>query len=393
MTLFVPNPDIVYVDQIEDLPLSDFGALPDHPAQRQTALHAVHLIAAGVLNEPLDQHREVAITMIGDPDHGDTIEKMIDLYRTDRAAALARYAHKQDGHTRFYSWSTIDDLPVPETLRATVYAVSDVAAATKSYNAMDSILAAKGAKDMAQTTVRIAQISPRSDWLKQASGLSTALNMTLNVVCGGGNFVPTDIRSVLLADLQLNPLEVELHRALPHLAAVNYFKSALQLLDSLEPSAPLMPMAAPYVAGYLSILQRDPERGKVFLETLQGESGRYSGGLMDAFFSIKMVGRRIFNPKEKLKTTPKQRNTMALSCVLNAYNGWAEGTNFTADKFPTESRVITSFNPVLRNAANDVRKAHERAKIKARQRQTTVQTVMRQPRSSDRGAEYDQPSA
>lgn len=366
---FAPNPHIVFVDHLEELPLADFVALPDHPAQRQTAIHAVSLIAAGVLNEALDQHREVEIILIGDPEGGDTIEKMLELYRRDPAAAFQRYGHKQNGHTRVYCWTTIEGLPVPETVRATVYAARDVAAATKSYNAVDSGSSVKGLKDMTQTTVHIAQLTPVSEWLKRASGLTNVLSMAQHVVCGG-SFVPGDLRKVLLDQLQPTALEKSLHEALPHLAAVQYFKPALELLDSLEPSSAMMPVSAPYMAGYLSLLHRDPQRGKAFLEALQSEHGEYTGGLMDAFYCIKKVGDRVFDEREKMKTTPGQRNRMVLSCVLNAYEGWnGDSDNFKADKYPTETRVLASFNPDLHGAVTSVMKARQRAEMKAKQRQ------------------------
>jgi hypothetical protein len=44
------------------------------------------------------------------------------------------------------------------------------------------------------------------NWLKRASGLSSVLNMALDVVTGGG-LVHADIRRVLLDLLQPNPLE------------------------------------------------------------------------------------------------------------------------------------------------------------------------------------------
>jgi hypothetical protein len=69
-----------------------------------------------------------------------------------------------------------------------------------------------------------------------------------------------------------------MHELLPHLAQVQYFRSALRAFDELAPSPRLMPMKAPFVAAYLSILQRDPEDGRQFLEKLQGESGEYAGG-------------------------------------------------------------------------------------------------------------------
>jgi hypothetical protein len=367
MSLFEPNRDIIYLDTVDDLPLARFMALPDHPAQRQTELHAATLVSSSVLDEPLDQHREVAVILIGRPDEGDTIDKLIGMYRADQEDAFTRRGHKQNGHTRAYCWGLGDGIPAPESVRATVYAALDIAAATKSYNAVDSGTAVKGKKDMSQTTVRMARITPNSDWLRKAAGLTKVLHLAAGVVCGSRDFVPRELRSVLLDQLAPTPLYQHMHRELPHLARTMYFKPALEALDALSPTEALMPMRDCFAAGYLSILHRDPERGKEFLEVLQVESGSYLDHLMDAFYAIKKVGDKIFDKREMQKTTPAQRDMMILATVLNAYEGWAAARDFKADKFPVDLRVIASFNPVLRDAVAAVHKTAVRSKAREKQ--------------------------
>src|SRR5262249_48390606 len=160
---------------------------------------------------PLDQHREVAVILIGQPDEGDTIDNLIAMYRADQEDAFARRGHKLNGHTRAYCWGLGDGIPAPESVRATIYAARDSAAATKSYNAVDSGTAVKGKKDMSQTTVRMARIAANSDWLRKASGLTKVLHLAAGVVCGSRDFVPAELRSVLLDKLAPTPLYQHMH--------------------------------------------------------------------------------------------------------------------------------------------------------------------------------------
>jgi hypothetical protein len=91
MMPFNPDPNIRYLDTIDELPVDRFMALRDHPAQRQTTLHAATLMTSGVLGQALDQHREVDVILIGQPDKNDTIESLIGIYEADREDAFARH--------------------------------------------------------------------------------------------------------------------------------------------------------------------------------------------------------------------------------------------------------------------------------------------------------------
>ena len=57
-TPFIGDPAIRYLGTVI-IPRVLFHDLPAHPNQRQTALHAVSLLKSGVLNYPLDIHRNV----------------------------------------------------------------------------------------------------------------------------------------------------------------------------------------------------------------------------------------------------------------------------------------------------------------------------------------------
>lgn len=65
---FTPDPRSCVVAHLDDVPYEWFGELPDHPAQRQTPLHAANLLASGVLTPALDQHCLVDAVLVGDPD-------------------------------------------------------------------------------------------------------------------------------------------------------------------------------------------------------------------------------------------------------------------------------------------------------------------------------------
>jgi len=372
MAEFSPNPNIRYVAHLEDFPRQQFSALPPHPAQRQTELHAVNLAASGVLDTHLDQHCEVAVVLIGDPAGGIGIEQMIAEFGADPFLALAQYAVKLNGHTRDYLWNLGNGLAAPDSLRLTVYAAADKEAAAAAYRAVDSLTAVKGRKDTMQSTLRVAGIVPRSPWLLSAGQLAPALDLALAVVCGSQDYRPADIREVLRREL--NPTEAELRMLalLPHLSAVLYFKDTLALFDALEPSARLMPMLAPFVAGYLSILHRDPAEGRKFLEALQTQNGYYAAGLMDSFYAVKKVADEVLDAKAMLKTAAAERTTKMLACTLNAYEGWRNDTDFKADKFPMAPGIIVRFNPVLAQKIDGIAKAADDDTVKAKQRRATA---------------------
>jgi hypothetical protein len=367
MPEFSPNPNLRYVDTLEDYPRAEFMTLPAHPAQRQTELHAIRLAASGVLDTPLDQHREVAVVMIGNPNT--SIDDMLAAYAADKYAALRQYARVLNGHTRRYLWDLGNGAATPDTLRLTVYVAATSEAAIQAYRAVDSLVAVKGQKDTMQSTLRVAGITPQSVWLKSAGKLGAALDLALTVLAGSREYVIGDLRKLLRREVPPGLVDEKLYGLLPHLAQVQYFKPTLAVFDELAPSARLMPMDAPFVAGYLLILLRDPEEGRQFLEKLEVETGEYAGGLMDAFYCIKKIGDVINDAEAKLKTTSGQRTDQLVACVLNAYEGWrADNDTFKADKYPVAPAVISRFNPLFAKSAAALVKAAARDKIRAKER-------------------------
>ena len=133
-----------------------------------------------------------------------------------------------------------------------------------------------------------------------------------------------------------------------------------------------MPMLAPFVAGYLSILHRDPAEGRKFLEALQTQNGYYAAGLMDSFYAVKKVADEVLDAKAMLKTAAAERTTKMLACTLNAYEGWRNDTDFKADKFPMAPGIIVRFNPVLAQKTDGIAKAADDDKVKAKQRRATA---------------------
>jgi hypothetical protein len=182
---YCADPNTRFVALIEDLPYADFARLPDHPAQRQTALHGANLLASGVLSPVLDQHREVGILLICRD--GISLDQMGELYRTDPAGTIAGYGVVLNGHTRRYLWNNEPALPPPPTLRASIYAAADRDSAVQAYNAIDSLQAVKGRKHVMQSTLNIAGLVPSSKYMIAATSLASALDIAVWVLYGGSD--------------------------------------------------------------------------------------------------------------------------------------------------------------------------------------------------------------
>ena len=356
MSEFTPDPRSCFVALLDGVEYEMFGALPDHPAQRQTTLHAANLLASGVLFPTLDVHREVAALLIGDPDNGVTIEMMMVAFKENVREALTRYGVKLNGHTRHFLWEYPGGPPRPANVRLSVYAAADRDSAVQQYNAVDSLQAVKGRKHTMQSTLNVAGIEPRSAYLKAASNLAGALDAAVWILHGGA----PEYRGLKLLPPPgsvADPLRPELHVLLPHLRAVEVFKPALVGLDEIDLLAGPAPLSPPaFVAGYLSILYRDPARGREFITRLQEEdSGEYSGGLMDAFYAVKKVGDYLFEPNRKARTKPQLRADQSLATVLNCYEDWLSDPAHTyiADDFRKviATGIIRTFNPALKRVA------------------------------------------
>ena len=280
--VFTPDPRIPYLGTIEALPWGIFCALPPHPAQRDTELHAARLLASGVLNPPFEQHREVGVILCGN------ITEIKAHFFEDQLAALQQYGCKLDGHTR----AKLDETKhwtAPETCRATIYAAETPEAALLAYQATDSIDAAKIATDEMQSTLAIAQITPRSPVLRKCIGLSTALNLSIGVLCGSLRCrAPKHLPQT--AELEL-PDQLRSYAAhLPYLQAAYLFRNAIETLDAILLSASMsrgLPQGGtPYLAGWITILQRDPQDGAVFLDQVTKSTGTLRQGEMDAVYVV-----------------------------------------------------------------------------------------------------------
>ena len=234
MSEFTPDPRSCFVALLDGVEYEMFGALPDHPAQRQTTLHAANLLASGVLFPTLDVHREVAALLIGNPDNGVTIEMMMVAFKENVREALTRYGVKLNGHTRHFLWEYPGGPPRPANVRLSVYAAADRDSAVQQYNAVDSLQAVKGRKHTMQSTLNVAGIEPRSAYLKAASNLAGALDAAVWILHGGA----PEYRGLKLLPPPgsvADPLRPELHVLLPHLRAVEVFKPALVGLDADQP--------------------------------------------------------------------------------------------------------------------------------------------------------------
>lgn len=342
--VFTPDPRIAYLGTIEDLPWGIFRAVPPHPAQRDTELHAARLLAAGVLNPPLEQHREVCVILCGN-----TAEIKAHFFE-DQLAALQQYGCKLDGHTR----AKLDETKhwtAPDTCRATIYAAETPEAALLAYQATDSIDAAKIATDEMQSTLAIAQITPRSPALRKCTGLSTALNLSIGVLCGSLLYrAPKHLPQTEELKLPDHLRSYATH--LPYLQTVYLFRDALETLDarllSASASRGLPQGGTSYLAGWLTILKRDPQDGAVFLDQILSSTGTLREGEMDAVYVVHHL-RSYLDHKNPLK--PAQRAQQAFCGILNAYDAWTNGREFRADDYRTVTReaVLNQFNPVFRD--------------------------------------------
>jgi hypothetical protein len=338
--VFTPDPRL---GTIEALPWAIFCALPPHPAQRDTELHAVRLLAAGVLNPPLEQHREVGVILCGD------ITEIKARFLEDQLAALQQYGCKLDGHTR----AKLDETKhwtAPDTCRATIYAADTPEAALLAYQATDSIDAAKIATDEMQSTLAIAQIAPRSPALRKCTGLSTALNLSIGALCGSLRYrAPKHLPQTQELKLPDHLRSYAAH--LPYLQTVYLFRDALETLDAglLSASASRgLPQGTSYLAGWLTILKRDPQDGAVFLDQILTSTGTLRAGEMDAVYVIHHL-RSYLDHKNPLR--PAQRAEQTFCGILNAYDAWTNGREFRADDYRIVTRegILNQFNPVLRD--------------------------------------------
>jgi hypothetical protein len=348
-SVFTPNPSSQFLGVI-DIDRTLFSQLPDHPAQRQTALHAINLLSYGVLNDPLDQHRDVEVLLIGEPATGRTIEAMVAAFQENPQGAIKRFGHKLNGHTRGYIWEK-SLLPAPITLRAFVRVATDRRSAVQVYNAVDSLVSVKSRKDVMQSTLNVAGIHPVSDLLQKSGVMAPALDLASGVLFGSFEYRARHLLQIT-GNVVRDQADDDLHALLPHLAAVRVFKPAILALDTLNLLPKVLPAKAPFVGAYLSILHRDPDEGLCFLQALRTEAGASVGGLMDSFFTIRAVFEYLNEGTRRSRSSPAQRAMQIMYCVLNTYAGWkVQGDAYRTEGFPLRKQVIAQFNPGFKHDA------------------------------------------
>jgi hypothetical protein len=362
-SVFAPDPCITYLATIEALPWASFRALPPHPAQRDTEIHAARLLTSGVLNAPLEQHREVRIILSG------IITEIKARFAEDHLAALQQYGCKLDGHTRAKLGET-NHWVAPETCRATIYAAETAEATLLAYQATDSIDAAKIATDELQSTLSIAQITLRSPALRKCTGLSAALNLSIGALCGSLRCcAPKHLPQTGELRLPDHLRSYAVH--LPYLQAVYLFGDAIETLDAIvlstSGSRGLPQGGPPYIAGWLTILKRDPKDGAVFLGLVTKAAGTLQKGEMDAVYVVHHL-RSHLDQKRDLK--PAQRRTQAYCGILNAYDAWSSGREFQADDYRNVTReaILNRFNPVVRQPHLFASRTRPRNRKRAMQR-------------------------
>jgi hypothetical protein len=380
-TLFVPDPAIRYLGTIE-VSRDVFHALPDHPEQRQTALHAIDLLRSEVLNHSLDIHRNVDIHLVSD-----NLDELAAQITANPAQLIVEArqrgeAFKVNGHTRDQMWDR-GLAPAPEMLRVTIWGVQrNSSGATRLYKAFDALAAVKGKKDEMQSTLKAAGIDPTSDAVRKATNLAPALLWATAVICGSIEYRNYPLE--LLTDgPTMTPFDQEIHKLLPKLGTVKYYRQAIMALDQIDINPEMMPvLPAVFIGGYVSILHRNPVEGLEFLRRLKdSESGETNGTLMDAFAAIKKVRSYVMDPARYRQTKPLNRQVHILNSVLNAFIGWhtTENHAYTVDAFPFRPNAISSFNPVLRSQAQtfDRATARQRAELTVRRQAERISARQR----------------
>lgn len=333
-----------------EAPTAVFQQLPDHPAQRVTELHAGTLLVRGILDHNLDVHRDVDAFVQLDR-HNLT---MADAAKMSLETLLP-LAYKGNGHTRALLWRE-GRTPTPETVRVCVHLVADEDTSVRVYNSFDSSDSSKRAKDQVQSAMRLADIRVRG-FLRTGSGLKSALGYCMDVLWGGTAPKIAVARGVAQVAAGLTPktLEERLDELVPILPTMRRFKPAIELLDQVEPTPKSVPLAPAYLAGYLSILHRDAERGLDFMRELVGSAGEQVNDEMDAVFAIRFLDKHIADMR--VEPEPAKQARMRLACVLNAYTTWSTGIMLASGAYPLNEKIIATFNPALKLPARARRKA------------------------------------
>ncbi|MGA8759864.1 MAG: hypothetical protein WB611_26815 [Stellaceae bacterium] len=337
----MPKPNIIRLGPIDNLPWAVFSDLPDHPMQRDTAVHSIKLLGSGVLHDhPMVKHDEVSIVIVGD------LAAIRQRFSEVPIAALHEFAaYKENGHSRDHL-SKRGEWTAPETCYAMVYAAADQKAADLSFRAVDSPTATKTSTNYLQSSLRKAGITPNSDLFRRCTGLGTALNLAISVLCGGLRYAKP--KFLTQADDQVLPENLrDAETLLPYLRPVYCFKTPIEILDRLNPSSKMLPLDPGSVAAYLSILRRDPQDGAIFLNEVVGKAGVSDDHHMDPIFLLHNLAQYL--DSRPTSPTPAERRVQTCAGALNAYQHWSDGAHFRPRGYAeaTSQKIIADFNPEL----------------------------------------------
>jgi hypothetical protein len=339
--VFTPDPNIIRLGPIDNLPWAIFSDLPDHPIQRDTAVHSIKLLGSGVLHDhPMVKHDEVSIVIIGD------LGEIKRRFSEDPVATLHEFdAYKENGHSRDYLRKR-GEWTAPETCYGVVYVAADQKAANLSFRAVDSPIATKTTINYLQSSLRKAGITPHSDFFRRCTGLGTALNLAIGVLCGELRYA----QPKFLAQTNDHGLPENLRDAealLPYLRAVYCFKAPIEILDKQNLSTKMIPLDPGSLAAYLSILRRDPQDDAIFLDEAVGKAGVSNDRHMDPIFLLHNLAQYL--DSRSTSPAPAKRRAQMCAGALNAYQRWSDGTYFRPRGYAeaTSQKIIAKFNPEL----------------------------------------------
>lgn len=323
-----------------EMPWSEWEALNKHPNQRFTARHAAQLAASKVLVTPLDLHRNVAAVVVGNIDH------LREQFRFHGGAILAGdNAFKLDGHSRTMAQKE-GHAPKPETVLVTIHAAVDAAESARLYAAFDSSVSSKKGGDKGQSALISAGIEPTSSIFQSAGGIIMALRIA-EAIIDEGTVVPKPVNKRILSDDAT--VAEALEAIVPALTQAKRFKHELKFLDGLNLASKVMPVNSSAMAAYIAMLVSNSDKACEFLNACRLSKGVSEGGKADAVFVACHARDQLVLKKSKLRGTARIEYEVAV--LLNAFQGYQDGTTFDANRYPSHTGVIASLFDKERRAA------------------------------------------
>lgn len=336
------------------VPWDKWAAIPAHPAQRQTAVHAAKLTVAGILSKPLAVHQRVAAVAVGD------IDELKRLFAVDPQAFLEmQNVTKLDGHTRTFAQRE-GRAPKPETVVVDVYGALNKAESTGLYKAFDSTTSSKNPKDTIQSILNLAGISPQSALFQQGK-LGNSLKVADSILQEGTIAVRPVKGKKGVAAQEADTIEAALNAIMPQLALAKAWKEEIETLDGLNLDAQVMATNAGALAAYMVVLRHNPVKGEEFLSAIRRGEGTSDATVADGVYIGRTVDDHI-RLRRGSKLKGKERTERTISIILNAYKGWLVDEKFDALKYPSTPGVIASmFEEERKTAAKAARLAAKMA--------------------------------